>query len=109
MKRISILSLLGFLVGSCGSSTSVTQPAVPDLTNEAWYGESVAQLTEWNRQAASFEAEQLDEAAKLIVQGGPVRRKNPRSCYLNRTGHIEIGTIRQRDGSKYYNANRDWS
>jgi hypothetical protein len=67
------LVLVCALIGACGRAPAPPQAAAKDPTTERWYGETVHELTEMNRQAKEFvQKGKSDQAAALIQKGEPL-------------------------------------
>src|SRR5438105_8301476 len=82
LKRRSVMdSRLPFLVcvllACCGPAPKpAPQQAQIDPTTERWYGQTVNQLVEMNRQAKDyFQKGKSDEAAALIQKGEPLSNR----------------------------------
>lgn len=71
MRVFPIAALLLALMAGCGGPPPAPQPK-PDVTTEAWYGETVAQL-----QAAAREAEDLYRRGKADEASGVLTRAEP--------------------------------
>jgi hypothetical protein len=65
------------LLVSCGPSRQPeAKPAPPDPTREAWYGETVQQLSKLNAEAEQlFRRGKQDEAAALIREAEPLSKR----------------------------------
>ena len=73
MKMAVLAGAISVLMG-CASAP--VEPAKPDATKEAWYGQTVEQLAAMNREAErDFAGGKSDEAAALIVKGQPLVKR----------------------------------
>jgi hypothetical protein len=72
MHHLLVFLAAVFLAG-CGPAPSPAGPERRDLTEEAWYGQSVEQLRVLNHEAESFlQKGKLDRAAAVITKGQPL-------------------------------------
>lgn len=71
--RSVLFALLAALLSCGGSGNAPSATPKADVTQERWYGETVAQLQQLTREAeTAYAANDQDKAAALITQGGPL-------------------------------------
>lgn len=79
VERLCLVAAAILLLG-CGAGPAPrkppAQPTSGDPVKESWYGETLAQLREMNREAESlFLAKKPDPAAALILKGQPLANR----------------------------------
>ena len=67
--RFALLGLLAALI-ACAPAPRPADPAKPDPSSEAWYGETTEQLAAMDREAERlFDRREFDSAAAIVTQG----------------------------------------
>ncbi|HTX38684.1 MAG TPA: hypothetical protein VME43_26845 [Bryobacteraceae bacterium] len=70
------LVILAVLLAACSPAPPPPVHARPDPAKEAWYGQTVEELTAMAREAgAAFHHGRMNQAAALITQGQPLIRR----------------------------------
>jgi tRNA A37 N6-isopentenylltransferase MiaA len=71
MRFAGIVAIVALFLSGCGNPPA--PPTPPDATKEAWYGQTVAQLSTLTREADElFRSGKPDAAAALIQKGEPL-------------------------------------
>lgn len=74
--RLLPLAALATILAGCAPRPAPVEKPKPDITAEAWYGETAGQLAAMNRDAeALFQAGKFDEAAAVITKAQPLESR----------------------------------
>jgi len=72
-RRVRLALFVSALLAGCAPAPAPKEQPPRDPTTEAWYGETINELTAMNRQAKElFEKGKADDAAALIEKGEPL-------------------------------------